>query len=159
MPEAFCVVVRVNMADAVPLPKPCTAFRDTSLTVAGAGFETMAGAQNSVRENASRIASRDQVSLDQVQQTAARGKAHVQGKLVCPYVHCLATRSMMAIWAQESVMMRKAKHHTCLLMTHDCQSSGSCACGHWVLLTVEGLFFILPVMVASTSIQVIIEVS
>lgn len=43
----------------------------------------MAGAQNSMMEDASRIASRDQVSLDQVQQTAARGEEHIQGKPVC----------------------------------------------------------------------------
>lgn len=43
----------------------------------------MAGAQNSLMEDASRIASRDQVSLDQVQQTAAKGAEHVQGKPMC----------------------------------------------------------------------------
>lgn len=63
--------------------------RHKTPTVVGAGFETMAGAQHSMMENASRIASRDQVSLDQVQQTAARGEAHVQGKLVCTHIHCM----------------------------------------------------------------------
>ena len=42
----------------------------------------MAGAQNSMMEDASHIASRDQASLDQVQQTAAKGQEHVQGKLL-----------------------------------------------------------------------------
>lgn len=47
-----------------------------------AGFETMSAAQSSTLEEASSVASRDQASLDQVQQTAATGQAHVQGKLL-----------------------------------------------------------------------------
>ena len=49
----------------------------------GAGFDTMADAQSGMLEDANRIANRDQVSLDQVQQTAARGEVHVQGKHAC----------------------------------------------------------------------------
>ena len=42
----------------------------------------MSAAQNSMLEEASSVASRDQASLDQVQQTAAVGQAHVKGKLM-----------------------------------------------------------------------------
>ena len=47
--------------------------------IVSAGFESMAGAHSSMLEDANRIANRDQVSLEQVQQTAASGEAHVQG--------------------------------------------------------------------------------
>ncbi|KAL3151849.1 hypothetical protein ABBQ38_012814 [Trebouxia sp. C0009 RCD-2024] len=47
---------------------------------AATGFEAMACAQSSLLEDANCIANRDQVSLEQVQQSAARGEAHVQGK-------------------------------------------------------------------------------
>lgn len=122
------------MGATAPLPKSCTSFRAQTLTVAGAGFETMAGAQKCMMEDATRIASRDQASLDQVQQTAAKGEAHVQGKSVCPHIHL---------------------HAAALDGFH---SSGSCACSHWVLLNAKRLLCTLLIMVARASIQVVIRV-
>lgn len=71
----------------------------------GAGFASMAGAQNSMMEDASRIASSDQVSLDQVQQTAVRGKEHVQGKPVCFFLHCTRQlgQCMQQKWGRKRV--------------------------------------------------------
>lgn len=149
--------LKVDLGKMVLLTKPCTTFqRRKTLTVVGAGFETMAGAQHSMMENASRIASRDQTSMDQVQQTAARGKAHVQGKLVCPYMHlhaaAFAICSMLAIQAQEIVTMREAKFTPVTAQEVALAVTG-------VLLTSESLLFTLPVMVASAGIQVVIRVS
>ncbi len=42
----------------------------------------MSGNQTAMLEDVNRAASRDEAALGQVQQTAARGEAHVQGRLL-----------------------------------------------------------------------------
>lgn len=45
------------------------------------GFEAMSAGQTLMLEHMYRVAGSDEAALSQVQQTAARGEAHVQGKL------------------------------------------------------------------------------
>ena len=51
-----------------------------SCLLAATGFATMSGSQTSMLEDVNRGAGRDEAALNQVQQTAAKGEAHVQGE-------------------------------------------------------------------------------
>ena len=46
----------------------------------------MSGHQTAMLEDVNRAANRDEAALAQVQQTAARGEAHVQGRLLSPHL-------------------------------------------------------------------------
>ena len=67
----------------------------------------MSGAHSSMLEDCTSAASRDQASLDQLQQTAARGQTHVQGKLAALLRLSVATWSA-ANWHTSHLCLKPA---------------------------------------------------
>ena len=70
------------------------------------GFEAISGGQTSMLEGVTRTADADQQLLNQVQQTAASGEAHVQGEL-----DCYETVSLYKALIEEHVL------HSCIKRT------------------------------------------
>lgn len=85
--KCFLTVVKLSAThhsahhggNAKVLTASCAASQRVN-TCVGAGFETMAGTHTSMLANANCVANQDRAALELVQQTAARGEAHVQGK-------------------------------------------------------------------------------